>query len=154
MWQLFVINVVIVGLDVGLLVLEYLSLATIQISFKALAYSVKLKMEFAILSKLLDASSLTQRRLSVTFSNQIALGDDILRPAQRVPTSSHFMTSTLTTPSEKDPEPEHVEYKVFKPTRSQSYQTDRSDTRLYRINSASQPSSRTSDPYHDMIRDV
>ena len=51
-WQLLAINVVILALDVGLLVVEYLGLTDYEQSFKGIVYSVNLKMEFAILGKL------------------------------------------------------------------------------------------------------
>ena len=53
-WELGVINVIIVALDVALLTLEYLNLTVLEQTFKGLAYSFKLKMEFAILGKLVD----------------------------------------------------------------------------------------------------
>ena len=52
MWQLFSINVVIIVLDVALLVVEYQDRHVIEQALKEVVYSVKLKFEFAILSKL------------------------------------------------------------------------------------------------------
>jgi hypothetical protein len=43
---------IIVLLDIGLLVMEYLDLRIFEQTFKGVAYSVKLKMELAILGKL------------------------------------------------------------------------------------------------------
>jgi hypothetical protein len=56
MWELFTINVFIVALDIGLLVIEYLNLSVFEITFKGVVYSVKLKMELAILGKLVSMS--------------------------------------------------------------------------------------------------
>ena len=56
MWELFTINVILVALDIGLLVIEYLNLSVFEISFKGVVYSVKLKMELAILGKLVSMS--------------------------------------------------------------------------------------------------
>ena len=56
MWELFTINVILVILDVGLLVIEYLNLSVFEITFKGVVYSVKLKMELAILGKLVSMS--------------------------------------------------------------------------------------------------
>jgi hypothetical protein len=53
--ELFSINVFIIALDIGLLVVEYMDLSVYEQSFKAVIYSIKLKLEFAILGKL-DAS--------------------------------------------------------------------------------------------------
>ncbi|KAK1816756.1 hypothetical protein LTR12_008797 [Friedmanniomyces endolithicus] len=58
MWQLFSINVVIIVLDVALLVVEYQNRHVIEQALKEVVYSVKLKFEFAILSKL---AGLTQQ---------------------------------------------------------------------------------------------
>jgi magnesium-transporting ATPase (P-type) len=54
MWELLVINLVIIALDIALLTLEYLGLAVLEQTFKGTAYSFKLKMEFAILGKLIS----------------------------------------------------------------------------------------------------
>jgi hypothetical protein len=50
--ELFAINVFIIALDIGLLVIEYLDLIVYEQSFKGVIYSIKLKLEFAILGKL------------------------------------------------------------------------------------------------------
>jgi hypothetical protein len=57
MWQLFSINVFIVFMDVALLVIEYQDRHVFQQALKEVVYSVKLKMEFAILSKLVALTS-------------------------------------------------------------------------------------------------
>ncbi|KAF8851009.1 hypothetical protein BDZ45DRAFT_661169 [Acephala macrosclerotiorum] len=56
MWELLAINLVIIGLDIALLCLEYLNLSVIEQTFKGLAYSFKLKMELAILGKLVEVA--------------------------------------------------------------------------------------------------
>jgi len=50
--ELFTINVFIIALDIGLLVVEYLDLLVYEQTFKGAIYSIKLKLEFAILGKL------------------------------------------------------------------------------------------------------
>ena len=52
MYQLIAINVIILLFDIGTLVLEAANLFVWQVVFKAFFYSVKLKLEFLILSKL------------------------------------------------------------------------------------------------------
>ncbi|KAE8322655.1 hypothetical protein BDV39DRAFT_152752 [Aspergillus sergii] len=52
MYELITINVIIVLLDVALLVLEYVGFYALQTTLKAAVYSVKLKLEFAVLRKL------------------------------------------------------------------------------------------------------
>ncbi|KAL4742651.1 hypothetical protein BDV11DRAFT_210884 [Aspergillus similis] len=54
MHQLVGINVMIVTMDLVLLGIEYASLYAIQITLKGVVYSVKLKLEFAVLGKLVD----------------------------------------------------------------------------------------------------
>ncbi|KAH6715765.1 hypothetical protein BKA61DRAFT_333304 [Leptodontidium sp. MPI-SDFR-AT-0119] len=77
MWELGVINVVIVILDIALLALEYLGFSVLEQVFKAVAYSYKLKMEFAILGKLVDVSGVEDGRHLETPSN--SWGDASLR---------------------------------------------------------------------------
>jgi hypothetical protein len=48
------VNVIVIFLDITILGLEYATLYDLQTSYKALAYSVKLKLEFTILNRLVD----------------------------------------------------------------------------------------------------
>jgi hypothetical protein len=64
MWQLFIINIVIVGMDIALLVIEYKNMHIPEVAFKELCYSVKLKLEFAVLSKLVEVAG-TKRMFSL-----------------------------------------------------------------------------------------
>lgn len=57
MWQLFSINVLIIVMDIGLLVFEYKDDHVLEQTLKGVIYSVKLKLEFAILSKLITLTS-------------------------------------------------------------------------------------------------
>jgi hypothetical protein len=52
MYQLLIINFLIVLMDIGVLVTEYLNLYIIQTTLKGTVYSIKLKLEFAVLGKL------------------------------------------------------------------------------------------------------
>ncbi|KAK0705657.1 hypothetical protein B0H67DRAFT_464549, partial [Lasiosphaeris hirsuta] len=52
--HLLVVNIIIVLLDVNIMVLEYANLHDIQTSYKTLVYSVKLKIEFSILNRLVE----------------------------------------------------------------------------------------------------
>jgi hypothetical protein len=54
MYQLLFINVAIIPMDLGLVGLEYASLYILETSIKGLIYSIKLKLEFAILGKLVQ----------------------------------------------------------------------------------------------------
>ncbi|KAK0111682.1 hypothetical protein ONS95_002027 [Cadophora gregata] len=77
MWELGVINIVIVVLDIALLALEYLGFSILEQVFKGVAYSYKLKMEFAILGKLVDVSGVGEGRHLDDPSN--SWGDESLR---------------------------------------------------------------------------
>ncbi|KAI3399312.1 hypothetical protein diail_7267 [Diaporthe ilicicola] len=54
MYWLIAINVVVMILDISILVLEFSGFYDLQTSWKALVYSVKLKLEFSILNKLIE----------------------------------------------------------------------------------------------------
>lgn len=54
MWQLFSINIFIVIMDIALLAIEYKSLYLWEQGIKVITYSIKLKLEFAILSQLIE----------------------------------------------------------------------------------------------------
>lgn len=64
MWQLFTINVIIIAMDIALLVLEYRNLRVLEQAFKVVIYSIKLKLEFAILGKLVELVQQNGRSLS------------------------------------------------------------------------------------------
>ena len=52
--HLIYVNIMVIVLDVTLISLEYADFYNVQIVYKAAVYSVKLKMEFSILNRLLD----------------------------------------------------------------------------------------------------
>lgn len=68
MWQLFGINVLIVIMDVALLVLEFTGRHVFGQALKGAVYSVKLKLEFAILSKLVTLTSRDRNTSEATFT--------------------------------------------------------------------------------------
>ncbi|OQU94772.1 hypothetical protein CLAIMM_01074 isoform 3 [Cladophialophora immunda] len=72
MWQLFIINIVIIFLDIALLVIEYRNLHIPEIAFKGFCYSVKLKLEFAVLSKLVEVAGIKNPR-TVSLTNTFDL---------------------------------------------------------------------------------
>lgn len=76
MYQLIFINILIILMDMSLLAIEYASLYMLEATVKGFTYSVKLKLEFAILSRLVSfvgghqerrGSVLTARTRSMTF---------------------------------------------------------------------------------------
>jgi hypothetical protein len=53
--QLLVINVLIILMDASFVAVQYAGFYAIQVTFKGLVYSIKLKLEYAILGKLVKA---------------------------------------------------------------------------------------------------
>ncbi|KAF5013372.1 hypothetical protein FDECE_619 [Fusarium decemcellulare] len=54
LWQLFAINIVIVIMDIALLAIEYKNYFIWEQGVKVVTYSIKLKLEFAVLGELID----------------------------------------------------------------------------------------------------
>ncbi|KAH7123443.1 hypothetical protein B0J13DRAFT_154561 [Dactylonectria estremocensis] len=84
MWHLFGINVLIVLMDIGLLVLEYKNKFAWQRGVKVAVYSVKLKLEFAVLGELVN---FVQRRGTQT-------NEFVELPSNRTQTSDRKRRST------------------------------------------------------------
>jgi hypothetical protein len=80
MWQLFSINVIIIALDITLLALEFSSMHVAQQTIKGIIYCVKLKLELAILNKLVDVSTVHARANALTVGNT----NDFLDPTKTV----------------------------------------------------------------------
>ncbi|KAK0641303.1 hypothetical protein B0T16DRAFT_333842 [Cercophora newfieldiana] len=62
--HLFIVNVIIVLLDINIILFEFTGLHNIQTSYKVLVYSVKLKIEFSILNKLVELTRSVSRMTS------------------------------------------------------------------------------------------
>ena len=69
--HLILVNLVIIALDITILALEYAHLYDIQTSFKAFAYSLKLKLEFSILNRLVE---LMESCKATTLNSSTGLG--------------------------------------------------------------------------------
>jgi len=69
MWELFTINFLIILMDIALLALEYKGLRALERAFKSVIYSIKLKMEFAVLGKLVNLVQSSTRALSATLGD-------------------------------------------------------------------------------------
>jgi len=70
--QLLVVNLAMICMDAAIIGLQYSDLFDVHVSLKAFAYSVKLKLEYAILGKLVDA---TTQKFGSTNSNPTDLSD-------------------------------------------------------------------------------
>lgn len=90
MWELLVINLVIIGLDIALLCLEYLNLSVIEQTFKGLAYSFKLKMELAILGKLVEIAHANSGG-QADFRGNVLVDSDERSHVRSKPDTNHVM---------------------------------------------------------------
>ena len=60
LYQLVAINIIIIILDITLLSCEFANLYIIETTFKGVVYSIKLKLEFAVLGQLVQFTTWTQ----------------------------------------------------------------------------------------------
>lgn len=74
MWQLFIINLIIILMDVGLLAIEYRNLRIYEQVFKGVIYSIKVKLEYAILGKLVQIAQGGRQTLSDVLRDQDPYG--------------------------------------------------------------------------------
>lgn len=65
LWELIAVNCIAIAMDLALLILEFMGFYFTQIILKALVYSIKLKMEFAVLGMLLSIVHSRSRDFSV-----------------------------------------------------------------------------------------
>ncbi|KAI9931415.1 hypothetical protein MW887_009990 [Aspergillus wentii] len=56
LYELLVINIIILILDIAVVGIEYAGYYAVQVMFKPVAYSIKLKLEYAILGKLVEVA--------------------------------------------------------------------------------------------------
>ena len=77
MTHLVAVNVIVIMLDVTLLALQYSGLYDIQTAYKAVVYSIKLKVEFSILNKLVQI--VTGSSHGSSFSNEYSQRDVHMR---------------------------------------------------------------------------
>jgi hypothetical protein len=81
MYHLIGINCAIVIMDLVLLSLEYANFYAVQITLKGFVYSLKLKLEFAVLGRLVDLIQGSRHPISVTISDTLPL-NTIQRPVE------------------------------------------------------------------------
>lgn len=73
MYQLIGINCTIIGMDLLLLSLEYANLYSVQITLKGFIYSLKLKLEFAVLGRLVDLIQGSRHPVSLAIADTLPL---------------------------------------------------------------------------------
>ncbi|KAK4455256.1 hypothetical protein QBC34DRAFT_489588 [Podospora aff. communis PSN243] len=75
MTHLILVNIVIVILDIAILALEYSGMFDLQTSCKSFVYSVKLKLEFSILNRLVELTTRSASHESSEFTSAPSRGD-------------------------------------------------------------------------------
>ncbi|KAJ6127589.1 hypothetical protein N7523_003201 [Penicillium sp. IBT 18751x] len=73
MYQLIGINFAIIAMDLLLLGLEYANFYAVQITLKGFIYSLKLKLEFAVLGKLVDLIQGSRHPMSIAIADTLPL---------------------------------------------------------------------------------
>ncbi|KAJ5446806.1 hypothetical protein N7445_001627 [Penicillium cf. griseofulvum] len=73
MYQLIGINCAIIAMDVLLLCLEYADYYAVQITLKGFVYSLKLKLEFAVLGRLVDLIQGSRYPMSIAIADTLPL---------------------------------------------------------------------------------
>ncbi|CAG8894915.1 unnamed protein product [Penicillium egyptiacum] len=73
MYQLIGINCAIIAMDLLLLVLEYADFYAVQITLKGFVYSLKLKLEFAVLGRLVDLIQGSRHPISLAIADTLPL---------------------------------------------------------------------------------
>ncbi|KAJ5293447.1 uncharacterized protein N7443_009400 [Penicillium atrosanguineum] len=73
MYQLIGINFAIIAMDLLLLGLEYANFYAVQITLKGFVYSLKLKLEFAVLGKLVDLIQGSRHPISIAIADTLPL---------------------------------------------------------------------------------
>lgn len=109
-YQIIAINVFIIIMDLTLLIIEYASEYTLQICLKGAVYSIKLKLEFAVLGQLIDfirsknspyrneqsgAEDIAMDSTNLTASRKRYAGQDAGLPSTRAD-DPHFYGHTTT----------------------------------------------------------
>ncbi|KAL1303303.1 hypothetical protein AAFC00_006708 [Neodothiora populina] len=69
MWEIAAVNIAIIVADIALVSVEFADLYQIQITLKGMIYSIKLKLEFGVLSKLVKTVC-TRKELSIEVSDE------------------------------------------------------------------------------------
>lgn len=73
MYQLIGINCAIITMDLVLLGLEYANFYAVQITLKGFIYSFKLKLEFAVLGRLVDLIQGSRHPVSIAIADTLPL---------------------------------------------------------------------------------
>lgn len=117
MWELLFVNIALIILDAALLSVEYVDLYEIETTLKGMVYSIKLKLELGVLSKLVKL--VTDRRESYKIVNPEQAFD--IRRCASAQVAKHTLDSPGSTPpsdchvddassAHKDREVKHIDF--------------------------------------------
>ena len=99
MTQLIWINLIIIGMDLCLLAMEYSNIYEIEATLKAMVYSVKLKLEFAVLNQLMTLANSTvssHQQLNIEEGNEKSA-----KPPAGRSRSTEYISNKYKKPSKK-----------------------------------------------------
>lgn len=102
MYQLIGINCAIMGMDLLLLSLEYADFYAVQITLKGFIYSLKLKLEFAVLGRLVDLIQGSRDPMSVAIADTLHLSS-LERAGRSVNSSGETEAKKLLTQEREGP---------------------------------------------------
>ena len=120
MTQLIWINLIIIGMDVCLLAMEYSNIYEIEATLKAMVYSIKLKLEFAVLNQLMTLANST-----VSSHQQLNIEDGNEKPT-KPPAGRSRSTEYISNKYKKPPKKSKDNAKRSSPAAVQSsYSTSR-----------------------------
>ena len=100
MTQLIWINLIIIGMDVCLLAMEYSNIYEIEATLKAMVYSIKLKLEFAVLNQLMtlaNSSVNNHQNLHIEDSS----GEKPVKPPAGRSKSTEYISNKYQKPAKK-----------------------------------------------------
>lgn len=104
MTQLIWINLIIIGMDVCLLAMEYSNIYEIEATLKAMVYSIKLKLEFAVLNQLMtlaNSSVNNHQNLHIEDGN----GEKPMKPPTGRSKSTEYISNRYKKPDKKPKHP-------------------------------------------------
>lgn len=100
MMQLIWINLIIIGMDACLLAMEYSDIYEIEATLKAMVYSIKLKLEFAVLNQLMTlANSSVNNHQNLHIED--GSGEKAVKPAPGRSKSTEYISKRYKKPDKK-----------------------------------------------------
>jgi hypothetical protein len=93
--QLFIINIIIIALDIVLLSLEYRDLRVLEQTTKGVIYSIKLKFEFAILGKLVEVVESSGQAMARAMADTTDIRDPSMAETHRLHSTATILEKKI-----------------------------------------------------------